>query len=134
MRIVLDTNVLIAALIARGVCADLVEHCILRHEVVVSDFILDELHDCLLRKFHFMPTEADQACELYRRVMQVIAPQPLSTTICRDPDDDMILATAITGNADCIVTGDRDLTEIGQFQGIAIVRPGDFPQHEDRHE
>ncbi len=43
MKVVLDTNVLIAALISRGACADLLEHCVLRHTIVSSDVILSEL-------------------------------------------------------------------------------------------
>ena len=45
MKIVLDTNVLVAALIAHGVCADLVEHCFLSHKVQASEAILGELHE-----------------------------------------------------------------------------------------
>lgn len=51
MRLVLDSNVLIAALIARGVCADLLEHCVLRHRIICSDFILEEVRQKLVTKF-----------------------------------------------------------------------------------
>ncbi len=45
---------------------------------------------------------------------------------CRDPDDDKLLETALLGNADCLVTGDRDLLEMSSFHGIPIVTPADF--------
>ena len=48
MRLVLDTNVLISTLIARGICTDLLEHCVLSHTIVASDFIFNELRDHLL--------------------------------------------------------------------------------------
>ena len=51
MKIVLDTNVLIAALIARGVCHELLEHCVLRHTLFTSEFILNETHEKLTEKF-----------------------------------------------------------------------------------
>ncbi len=45
---------------------------------------------------------------------------------CRDPNDDKILETAMMGDADCLVTGDRDLLEMGSFRGIPIVTPAAF--------
>ena len=45
---------------------------------------------------------------------------------CRDPKDDQILELAISGNADCIVTGDDDLLTMNPFRGIAIIAPADF--------
>ncbi|MDE0673409.1 MAG: putative toxin-antitoxin system toxin component, PIN family [Caldilineaceae bacterium] len=51
-----------------------------------------------------------------------------SIRICRDPKDDKILELAISGNADCIVTGDDDLLALNPFRGVAIVTPADFLQ------
>ena len=45
---------------------------------------------------------------------------------CRDPDDDKILETALMGEADCLITGDRDLLEMSPYCGIRIVAPRDF--------
>ena len=45
---------------------------------------------------------------------------------CRDPDDDMLLETALMGAADCLVTGDRDLLEMSAFQNIPILSPTGF--------
>ena len=55
MKIVLDTNVLIAALIARGVCHELLEHCVLRHTLFTSDFILNETHEKLTKSLVILP-------------------------------------------------------------------------------
>lgn len=60
MKLVLDTNVLVAAFIARGTCSELLEYCAVRHEIVLSPAILDELGDVLTRKFRFLPEEARQ--------------------------------------------------------------------------
>ncbi len=46
--------------------------------------------------------------------------------VCRDPEDDKILETAITGRANCLVTGDADLLELHPFRGVAIVTPQGF--------
>ena len=85
MRLVLDTNVLIAAFIARGVCAELLEHCVLSHTLVVSDFILTELRGHLVGKFRCADEEADEAVALLTSQMEVIVPDALATSVCRDP-------------------------------------------------
>lgn len=127
-EIVLDTNVLIAALIARGVCADLLEHCVLNHEVATSEFILDELHGHLAGKFKYSEEDADTAVALLRTQFDIVAPQP----VCRDADDDEILAAALAAQADCIVTGDKDLLVLNSHEGLEIVSPRDFADFEFR--
>jgi len=54
MKLVLDTNVLVAAFISDGVCHQILEHCFLKHEVVLSNRILVELDDTLQEKFKFL--------------------------------------------------------------------------------
>ena len=130
MKLVLDTNVLIAALISRGVCADLLEHCVLRHEMVSSDFIMNELRRHLVGKFKYDTVAADEAVALLLSQMEIVTPKALPQPVCRDGDDDFILATAITGQAECIVTGDKDLLVLRQYEGIEIVSPSDFAEFE----
>jgi putative PIN family toxin of toxin-antitoxin system len=130
MKLVLDTNVLIAALISRGVCADLLEHCVLRHEVVSSDFILNELRGHLVGKFKYDAAEADEVVGLFVAEMEIVTPKPLPLSVCRDADDDFILATAVAGQAECIVTGDKDLLVLRQYEGIKIVSPSEFTDFE----
>ena len=99
MRIVLDTNVLIAAFVARGVCSDLLEHCVQQHEIVLSTPILDEFREHLIGKFRSSSDDADAAVDLLREVAELVAPAELEQPACRDPDDDMVLGTAISGIA-----------------------------------
>jgi putative PIN family toxin of toxin-antitoxin system len=132
MNIVLDTNVLIAALIARGVCADLLEHCVIRHHLVTSEPNLAELQKHLVGKFKRTQRDATDVLELFRSQMEVVIPLTLQQPICRDPDDDAILATAIAGKAKCIITGDKDLLVLGQHLNIAIVAPSAFADFEAR--
>ena len=73
MKIVLDTNVLIAALIARGVCHDLLEHCVLRHTLLTSDFILNETREKLVEKFEYSANSADEVVSLLRSRMILVA-------------------------------------------------------------
>lgn len=106
MKVVLDTNVLIAALIARGVCADLLEHCTLSHTIVTSDFILNELRGHLVGKFKYTTQEAAEAKALFESQMEMVTPKSLDQPVCRVPDDDQMLGTAVAAQAECIVTGD----------------------------
>jgi putative PIN family toxin of toxin-antitoxin system len=131
--LVLDTNVLIAAFIARGVCSDLLEHCVRQHKLVTSEFILNEFREKLTSKFKFTSVEADSAAALLLTRMVVVDPAELPSPTCRDPDDDNVLATAVAGNCDCIITGDRDLLVLQRFSGVDIVSPSDFLEYEAKH-
>ena len=133
MKLVLDTNVLIAALIARGVCADLLAHCVLSHTIVASDFILNELRGHLVGKFGYTDQNADEAIALFESQVEIVAPKSLVQPVCRDPDDDQILATALAAPAECIVTGDKDLLVLHSYQDIEIVSPSDFADFETKH-
>ncbi len=130
MRLVFDTNVLIAALISHGVCNELLEHCVLNHEVILSDFILAELKDKLTGKFKFSVREANAAVRLLKSRCKIVPTAPIASPICRDPDDDNIIATAMAGQCACIITGDKDLLELNAVGGIEVLPPGSFWQFE----
>lgn len=83
MRVVLDTNVIIAALIAKGVCAQLLEHCVLNHTVLTSDFILDEVREHLSYKFKFSDQETEDAILLLRSRFVLVVPEALDAPVCR---------------------------------------------------
>ncbi len=134
MKIVLDTNVLIAAFIAHGVCHDLLEHCVRWHTLITSEWILGEFSENLRRKFKYTAREAEEAIALLRSGMQIVTPENLEIPVCRDQDDDMVLGTAIAGQASCIVTGDKDLLILRRFRSIDIVSPSDFASYETARE
>ncbi len=126
MRLVLDTNVLIAAFISHGVCNELLEHCVLNHDVVLSKFILTEFKDKLTGKFKFTAREANAAVRLLRSQCEIVSTSPLATPVCRDSDDDSVIATAIAGQCACIITGDKDLLDLDKPCGIQVLAPGSF--------
>ena len=84
----------------------------------------------MMTKFGYAPDLASEVVDLLRSRMTVVSPLKLSRLVCRDPDDDNILATAISGNCDCIITGDNDLLVLKKYEGIDIFSPKDFPIHE----
>jgi uncharacterized protein len=130
LRVVLDTNVLIAAFIARGVCSDLLEYCVRRHERVTSELILNEFREKLTGKFKFTPEEAEAAVALLLTRMLIVEPTSLDAPVCRDKDEDNIIAVATSGGCDCIITGDKDLLVLQRFSGIDILGPKDFLEYE----
>jgi uncharacterized protein len=121
MRLVLDANVLITAFVARGVCAELLEYCVREHEPVTSAAILEEVRRNLVAKVKVTVAQAGQTVRLLRTRLDVVEPVALGAQVCRDADDDVVLGTALAGRADAIVTGDRDLLDLGSFRDIPIV-------------
>ena len=130
MRIVVDTNILIAALISRGICHELMERWFINHTLITSAFILNELREKLVTKFKYSTETADEAVLLLGSRMQKVVPVALSQPTSRDPDDDNVLATAKTGKCECIITGDKDLLVLGEFEGIRIFTPREFSNYE----
>jgi len=126
VRIVLDTNVLIAALLARGTCHELLEHCVVRHELITSEFILHELRQKLVEKFKYPDALSDEAIAVLRSRMKVITPSSLAIPVCRDGDDDNILAVAVDASSDFIITGDNDLLVLHPYEAVAILSPRAF--------
>lgn len=125
MKIVFDTNVLFSAFIAHGACAGLYEKCIYHVQIIVSPDILRELERKLVTKARLSTAEAREVIHAVRADAEVVKVTPLPKPVCRDVDDDFILAVALTAKADAIVTGDQDLLVLKQFQGIPILNPRD---------
>jgi uncharacterized protein len=132
MRIVLDTNVLVAAFIAHGNCNELLEHCAVHHEIILSKHILDEFQKVLVRKFDFTQAEARTAAHLLRSRARLVSPSRLPEPACRDREDDTILATALAGRCTAIVSGDKELRDLQTYQGVMILSPSEFWEFESR--
>ena len=134
MKLLLDTNVLVAALVARGTCHELLEHCVREHLVISSQALLDELGDLLERKFRQRAVDAQGARRLFAATFTLVEPGVLNPPICRDHDDDVVLATALAGACDAIVTGDQDLLVLDPFRAIRVISPSAFWQWESGHD
>ena len=126
MKLVLDANVLIAAFVARGVCAELLEYCVREHEPVTSTPILEEVRRNPVAKIKVTSSQADQTVKLLRTRLKMVEPIALGAQVCRDADDDVVLGTAIAGQCDAIVSGDKDLLDLGSYREIPIVSPRAF--------
>ncbi len=131
MKVVCDTNVLVAGVVAEGLCRDIVKRRLVRGELITSRALLDELARTLRDKFHTGPAEVP-LLNVYRERATIVRPKALPHPVCRDRDDDKVLATAVAGRADVILTGDDDLLVLGEYQGIRILSPRQFVELMDR--
>ena len=128
MRIVFDTNAIVAGVVADGLCREVVETHLPAHTPVVSRLLWDELVEKLRSKFD-LEAEELPLLALYRRHAAWVEAPALPRAVCRDPDDDWVLATAVAGQADLIVTGDPDLLVLGTHEGVVILTPRQFLEH-----
>ena len=127
MRIVVDTNVIVSALVfgglprqvlelaAKGVCA-----------LYFSAPIQAEVERILEEKFGWSPEEIDARARLLWSWGTRVRPQMSLTVITDDPDDDRILECAVAAGAQAIISGDRHLVSLGSFQSIPIQTPRQF--------
>lgn len=123
MRIVLDSNVLLAAFGTRGLCEALFAACVEGHELVTSEHILGELARHLAGKFRIPPRRAREIVAFVREQAEVVKPARVPKGACRDADDLPVLGTALAGRADLLVTGDEDLLSLAAYGPVAIVSP-----------
>jgi len=100
------------------------------HELCTSEALLKELTATLRRKFKIAAREIPWLAE-YRARATLVKPAALPSPVCRDRDDDTVLATAIAAQAVVIVTRDDDLLTLKSHQGIAILKPRQFLEHLD---
>ena len=125
MRLVFDTNVIVAGLVSEGLCHEIVETHLPEHTAILSRILWDELVEKLRDKFGLSADDLP-LLDLYHRHAAWVEPKPLATPVCRDADDDWVLATAITGRAEAIVTGDGDLLAFRVYRSVAILTPRQF--------
>lgn len=128
MRIVIDTNLLVSALIADGGPSRLLDAARAGvFELCTSEVLLAELLDVLGRSHLASRMEraglnAAATVEDLRNMALIVAPQAVPPVVASDPDDDHVLAAALAAGADLIASGDRrDLLPLGSYQGIPIV-------------
>lgn len=126
MRVFIDTNVLVSAFATRGLSADLVRLVLVEYEFLTGEVNLEELTRVLKRRFRTSDQLIESILTLLRE--QVIIPRPSAPADVpeRDPDDQWVVASALDGEADVLVTGDRDLLDLGSEAPLPIVTPRGF--------
>jgi putative PIN family toxin of toxin-antitoxin system len=127
VKVVFDTNILVSALVfpqgrAEAALARIIEE---RDELILSRAILDELLGVLARKF---ARDADELAHtaLFLSELAHVAKPRRKLAVVRDDPDNRIIECAVAGRADAIVTGDRELLALREYQGIRIVSLSEF--------
>jgi len=130
MKIVIDANLFISALIWDGIPETVVNRVADRWDTLfISDAILDEI-DRTFRKPKFGRSE-DHVVSFVAYIKKIgktvtISPKHRITNICRDHDDDKYIECALAAGAAYIISGDRDLLDLKEYGGIKIVNARDY--------
>jgi putative PIN family toxin of toxin-antitoxin system len=127
MRIVIDTNTAISGLLWPGPPRRLIEFTQTPQLTLCTSLaLLGELAEVIgrpkfSRRVLAAGVSATALVQDYSRRAEVVEPAMLARPVCRDPDDDVVLATALAAKADFIVSGDHDLLVLDRFRDIRIL-------------
>jgi putative PIN family toxin of toxin-antitoxin system len=128
LRVVLDTNVYVSAFnFPEGTLREIWQHARRgAFELLISPAIVNELGRILRERFMWNERDIRVRIIELSRIGEIVMPKAIPTAIEDDPADNQILACAIEGRANVIVSGDQHLHRLKEYQGIAIVRSADF--------
>ena len=126
MRVILDTNVILAAFAGRGLANAVFELCLDKHEIIISEHILSELQNNLQKKLKMPKDKVQRIIEYLKEFCIISSYKRLDKAICRDPDDVKILGLSEVAKPDYIITGDLDLLTLKEFRSIPIITPREF--------
>jgi putative PIN family toxin of toxin-antitoxin system len=128
VKVVVDTNVLISALVFPGGVPEQVYRLAIegRITLVTSPPLLAELGRVLTEKFGWQDVYLRAALAQIVRIGEIVEPVERVSIIADDPDDDRVLEAAQTAGAAVIVSGDRHLLSLGRWEEIAILTPAEF--------
>ena len=128
LKAVIDTNILVSALLGSRTCKDI----ILSFErqaftLVLTDALVKEIKEVLLDREigEFSGHDLERLFKVLARQAEVVRPMT-SLRLCRDPEDDKILEAALASGADFIVTRDKDLLVLKSLDKTLIIRPEEF--------
>ena len=128
-RAVIDTTVWISGIFWHGIPHQILEMWKAGDfEIIISEAILAEIG----RKLNEKATKFEMETEVVNEWLDLIIGEAIlvqpqeKIRACRDPDDDLFLEAAVEGRADFIVSGDKDLTDMGEFRKIKLVKPRQF--------
>jgi putative PIN family toxin of toxin-antitoxin system len=127
LRVVLDTNVYVSALnFPNSPLTELVEHAQRgTYQLIISPAIVGEVAD-VLRRFEWTERDIRVRLKTITKSSEIVIPKTIPNVIPEDPDDNHILACALAGKANLIVSRDLDLLRLKQYEGIGIMSPIDF--------
>lgn len=132
LRVVIDTNVFVSGIVFKLGKPKKIVDLWLRQKIILiaSQPLIEELTEVLHREQFQKQTTDEEITQLIQQIQKIAVfvegNLPALGIIKDDPDDDVVLATSLEGNADYIVSGDHHLLDLGDFRGIKIVNPAEF--------
>ncbi len=134
MKVVLDTNIWLSGIFWQGNPYKIIKLAEQKKiEIVISRPIIEEIVEVLNRDSRFQKFIEDRKIAIKGLIETILfistlinKPKTKINFVAEDPEDNKILEAAVEGNADCIVSGDRHLLDIGQFNTIKIMKARAF--------
>ena len=125
---ILDSNIFISAFLFNGNQRKLLSYAMAgKYRIAISDMILDEIKDVLLRpKFKLTHEQVKKIINEIESLCTLYYPTETIRDACRDEDDNIILECAVAAKAEYIITGDDDLLSIKKYKNTTIVNSADF--------
>ena len=126
MKIFFDTNVLISAFIVNGACYEVVHDSINQHELYYTDFIIGEFKKVFKDDFHFSEGVIKECTVFIEKFFMKGNTASEIKNVCKDKDDNQLLADAVLNNIDVIVTGDKEVLDLKTYRSIHIISPAEY--------
>ncbi len=133
MKVALDTNVVIAAFATRGLCTEVLEVCLIKCEIILSEYILSEVAEKLVTKIHIPPIVVQEILDFLREHVKIVKPQVVPPSLLKDQEDLPVIGTALAGNVQFLITGDKELLSLRKYRNIEILSPREFWERLRKH-
>lgn len=126
LRAVLDTNIIVSGVIYRGKPRQVLDLSLEENiEVFTSPILLAELAEASTKKFSLTPEQIALTEKEIKDVFRIVYPTK-TLHIQKDEDDNRVLEAAVEGNCNYVVTGDKELLDLGNYKGIKILTADEF--------
>ena len=126
MKVFLDTNVLASAAATRGLCADVLREVLISHKLVVSPPLFSELENILKKKLNLPYELISEFIEILQQDAHQSSQSDLPDVEIQGKDDLTILSSALNGETDVFITGDKELLELSRINDMDIISPKMF--------
>ena len=126
MRILFDTNVLVAAFLSGGSSYDVIEQAIHGQEIYYTTFIIAEFRRVFKDKFHYPGSIINEFVVFIEKFFIKGITADVIENICRDSENDQVLADGVINGVNVIITGDKDLLDLKTHKGIRIIHPNEY--------
>lgn len=127
LRLVIDTNVLISGLVFGGKPGQIIK--LLANDkiqLVISEELLSELRRKIHQRFPLYVSNLELLEASLRKDAEMVQLGEHNINVSRDPNDNMFIETAFIGGCENIISGDKDLLDVGEYMGIRIISPAQF--------